>query len=302
MQFGGLARYRLILCLSGVAVLAACATSPLGRSQLKLFSDDDMAQMGATAFAQTAKQTPVSSSGQANAFVDCVAQNITQTVQRTNGYSANWEVKVFKSDEVNAFALPGGKIGVYTGIFKVVRNQDQLAAVLAHEVSHVVAGHGNERVSQQYATQSALGVVGAIAGDTSGSGGLAVAALGLGAQYGILMPFSRAQESEADLLGLDFMSQAGFDPRQAVALWQNMSQIGGKPPEILSDHPSDATRIQQIQDRLPQDIPLYEQARGGRAPAAMRRGAEPLGPAGRPGRVQALALGGLPNSASSFSS
>src|SRR5581483_1835305 len=196
-------------------------------------------------------------------------------VAQSGGYQANWEVKVFRSDEVNAFALPGGKIGVYTGIFKVVRSQDQLAAVLAHEVSHVVAGHGNERVSEQYATQSVVGIVGAIAGDSSGSGGLAEAALGLGAQYGILLPFSRAQESEADLLGLDYMSKAGFDPRQAVSLWQNMSQLGGKPPELLSDHPSDETRVQQIQARLPQDVPLFEQARGagrkpqcGAAPAA----------------------------------
>ncbi len=252
------------LALALALLLQACATSPLGRSQLKLFSDDDMAQMGVTAFAQTAKQTPVDGNGQTNAFVNCVVRSVTQVA----GYNANWDVKVFKSDEVNAFALPGGKIGVYSGIFKVVRNQDQLAAVLAHEVSHVVAGHGNERVSQQYATQGALGVVNAIAGDDgSGSGGLAVAALGLGAQYGILLPFSRAQESEADLLGLDFMSQAGFDPRQAVTLWQNMSQLGGKPAELLSDHPSDSTRIAQIQQRLPQDIPVYEQARAaGRKP------------------------------------
>jgi len=258
---------RPMLLLTASLLLAACATSPLGRSQLKLFSDDDMAQMGVAAFAQTAKQTPVESGGQANAFVDCVARNVTQAVAQSAGYQADWEVKVFRSSEVNAFALPGGKIGVYTGIFKVVRNQDQLAAVLAHEVSHVVAGHGNERVSQQYATQSVVGIVGAIAGDETGGGGLAQAALGLGAQYGILLPFSRAQESEADLLGLDFMSRAGFDPRQAVSLWQNMSQLGGKPPEILSDHPSDETRVQQIQARLPQDVPLFEQARAaGRKP------------------------------------
>lgn len=252
--------------LAACLLLTACATSPLGRSQLKLFSEDDMAQMGVAAFAQTAKQTPVDSGGQANAFVSCVARAVTQMVAENGGYQANWEVKVFRSDEVNAFALPGGKIGVYTGLFKVVRNQDQLAAVLAHEVSHVVAGHGNERVSEQYATQGAVNIIGAIAGGDSG-GGLAEAALGLGAQYGILLPFSRAQESEADLLGLDYMSKAGFDPRQAVNLWQNMSQLGGKPPELLSDHPSDQTRIQQIQARLPQDLPLYEQARAaGRKP------------------------------------
>ncbi|GAC1620220.1 MAG: M48 family metallopeptidase [Nevskia sp.] len=244
--------------LSVAAALAACATSPLGRSQLKLFSDDDMAQMGATAFQQTEKETPISGDGRATAYVTCVANAITRELPNGGG---NWDVKVFDSKQVNAFALPGGKIGVYTGLLKVTQTQDQLAAVIGHEVSHVLAGHANERVSQQYATSAGLQVASIIVGGGV-AGQTATAALGLGAQYGVLLPFSRAHESEADLLGLDLMARAGFDPRQAVQLWQNMAAVGGdKPPEFASTHPADATRIQQIEVRLPMDLPTYEQAR-----------------------------------------
>lgn len=240
------------------SLLAACATSPLGRSQLKLFSDDDMAQMGATAFQQSAKETPISSDGRATAYVNCVADAITRELPG----GGTWDVKVFDSKDVNAFALPGGKIGVYTGLLKVTQTQDQLAAVIGHEVSHVLAGHSNERVSNQFAAQAGLSVASLIVGGGA-TGQAAMAALGAGAQYGILLPFSRAHESEADLLGLDLMSKAGFDPRQAVQLWQNMAKAGSgqKPPEFASTHPADETRIRQIEARLPQDLPVYEQAR-----------------------------------------
>lgn len=245
--------------LVALALLATgCATSPLGRSQLKLFSDDDMAQMGATAFTQTAQKTPVSTDGRTTAYVVCVANAITRELPTRTA----WDVKVFDSKEVNAFALPGGKIGVYTGLLKVTQNQDQLAAVIGHEVSHVLAGHSNERVSQQAATNAGLQVASIALGDGGIASEAAMGALGLGAQYGILLPFSRAHESEADLLGLDLMSKAGFDPRQAVSLWQNMAKQGGdKPPEFASTHPADATRIEQIEARLPRDLPTYEQAR-----------------------------------------
>jgi len=243
------------------AALAACATSPLGRSQLKLYSDDEMAKLGAAAFQQTEKKTPVSADGHTVAYVSCVANAITRELPNGGG---NWDVKVFESKDINAFALPGGKIGVYTGLLKVTQTQDQLAAVIGHEVSHVLAGHSNERVSQEQATNVGLQVASVVIGGNGAVSSAALGALGLGAQYGILLPFSRTHESEADLLGLDLMSKAGFDPRQAVNLWQNMARLGGeKPPEFASTHPSDATRIRQIEARLPQDLPLYEQARAG---------------------------------------
>ncbi|WP_273457183.1 M48 family metallopeptidase [Nevskia ramosa] len=247
-------RQKLLLSLLTATAVVACATSPLGRNQLKLYSDSDLDEMGVTAFAQTAKETPVTTNGQATTYVNCVANAITREV------GGVWEVKVFESKDVNAFALPGGKIGVYTGLLQVAKGQDQLAAVIGHEVAHVIAGHSNERVSQQQVTGIGLNVAQLIVGGGAGGGAL-MSALGAGAQYGVLLPFSRAHESEADLLGLDYMAKAGFDPRQAVQLWQNMAQAGGqKPPEFASSHPSDDTRIRQIAARLPQDLPVYQSA------------------------------------------
>ena len=244
----------LLASAAATALLAACATSPLGRSQFKLYPDSDLDAMGATAFAQTAKDTPVSSDGRQTAYVNCIANAITREVGGT------WEVKVFASKDVNAFALPGGKIGVYTGLLDVARSQDQLAAVIGHEVAHVIAGHSNERVSQQQVAGIGLSVAQVIVGGGP-AGGAMMSALGAGAQYGVLLPFSRTHESEADLLGLDYMAKAGFDPRAAVQLWRNMSQAGGqKPPEFASSHPSDTTRIRQIEGRLPISLPLYDAA------------------------------------------
>ena len=246
-------RTLVLSCLSATA-LAACATSPLGRSQLKLVSDSELNQLGATAFQETSKKTPVTTDGRTTAYVNCVANAIIREV------GGSWEVKVFASDDVNAFALPGGKVGVYTGLLKVTETPDQLAAVIGHEIAHVIAGHSNERVSQQQVTSVGLTMAQVLVGGGVG-GDTLMSALGAGAQYGVLLPFSRAHESEADLVGLDYMAKAGFDPRQAVALWKNMAKAGGqKPPEFASSHPSDATRIRQIEERLPMDVPVYVQS------------------------------------------
>lgn len=236
---------------------AACATSPLGRSQLNLVSDEQMAQVGAQAFRQIEQKTPVTRDARLNRFVTCVADAVTTAIP---GNTTPWEVKVFDSPEINAFALPGGHIGVYTGLLKVATTQDELAAVIGHEVSHVLAHHSAERYSQALAANLGAGLVGAVTGVDPNLVGDASTLL--------LLHFSREQESEADLLGLDLMARAGFDPQGAIALWQKMSRLGGaRPPAILSDHPSDASRIQQLQARVPQDIPVYQQARAaGRRP------------------------------------
>jgi predicted Zn-dependent protease len=246
---------RILLLAAAAALLSACATSPLGRSQLSIVSDDQMAQVGAQAFQQIAQKTPVTQNLEQSRYVVCVANAITTAIP---GNNTPWEVRVFESNEINAFALPGGHIGVYTGLLKVATTQDQLGAVLGHEVSHVLAHHSAERYSQQMAADVGSEIFGAFTGvDPRLIGGAA----GL-----VLLRFSRTQESEADLLGLDLMSRAGFDPHGAIALWQNMEHAagGGKPPEILSTHPSDVTRIQQLQERLPQDLPLYQQAHAAR--------------------------------------
>jgi len=171
-------------------------------------------------------------------------------------------VNVFNDEAVNAFALPGGKIGVYTGILQVASTQDQLAAVIGHEVAHVLANHGNERVSVAFAADSGLKMAQVLAGKATQQKAQLLGLLGLGAQVGVLLPYGRTQESEADILGIDYMAKAGFDPRQSVTLWQNMAKAGGKkPPELLSTHPSNATRIKGLNSRMERAMKLYKQAR-----------------------------------------
>jgi predicted Zn-dependent protease len=253
----------LIPTLISLALLTGCATSPTGRSQLVLMPESEMKQMGLQAFTNIKKETPVDRDTNANRYVDCVANAITREV------GGNWEVVVFKDDDANAFALPGGKIGVNTGLLKVAENQDQLATVLGHEVAHVLSNHSNERVSQTFAVQQGLGLINALASPQSGTGQTVMGLLGVGAQYGILMPYSRIQESEADLLGLDLMAKAGFNPQESTALWRNMERAGGgQPPEFLSTHPSHGTRISSLRAHMPVALRLQQQARErGKRPA-----------------------------------
>lgn len=243
------------------AALVACATSPTGRSQLMLISDSEMNQMGTQAFQQMRQQEEVSSNRRVQRYVQCIADAITGELEG-EGAQTDWEVVVFEDDSANAFALPGGKIGVHTGLLDMAGNQDQLATVVAHEVGHVLSRHGAERVSQQFAAGTALQVVNAYAGEeSSNSSKLAMAMLGLGTQVGVLLPYSRIQEGEADVIGLDLMAKAGFDPRQSVDLWQNMAEQGGsRPPELLSTHPAPESRIEELRERMPQAMEYYEQA------------------------------------------
>ncbi len=256
---------RVLSLLFMVALLASCATSPTGQRQLRLFPDSEMAKMGVAAFEETKKRTPQSKDARLVAYVQCVAAALT----RQSGTGTQWEVQVFESPEINAFALPGGKIGVYTGILKVASNQHQLAAILGHEVEHVLADHGNARVSAAFAAQGALTLTQALAGAPSPMKDQLFGLLGLGAQYGVLMPYGRGQETEADVLGHDLMARAGFDPREAVQLWRNMSKAaGGKsPPSFLSTHPANEERIRVLTQRMPGAMRLYEAARqSGRRP------------------------------------
>jgi predicted Zn-dependent protease len=218
-------------------------------------------QMGLEAFQQVKSTTPEATDPRVHRYVQCVSDAITRQVGGT------WEVEVFRDPAVNAFALPGGRIGVYTGLLRVAETPDQLAAVIGHEVAHVVAQHHNERVSQQFAAEQGLALINALAAGGATQQSL-MALLGLGAQVGVLLPYSRIQETEADKLGLDLMAQAGFDPRAAVELWRNMERVGGGGgPEFLSTHPAGGTRIAQLQGRMDQAMDLYQQARArGRSP------------------------------------
>ena len=249
-----------LLAATGL-LLGACAQSPTGRSQMLLFSPLQMNQLGADSFNQMKQQETLSKDARLNAYVSCVAKAVTAQVPSSYGIS-DWEVVVFDSKQVNAFALPGGKIGVYSGLLDVAKNQDQLATVIGHELTHVLAQHSNERLSRSQIT--GLGLAAAdIALGTSEYRGATMAALGLGVEVGIALPYGREQESEADRLGLDLMARAGFNPAEAIPLWQNMgAAAGGKsPPELLSTHPSNENRIGELRAELATATPLYQQAR-----------------------------------------
>jgi predicted Zn-dependent protease len=256
-------RNRLIALILGAALTSGCTTSPTGRSQLVLMPDSEMNQMGLQAFTNIKSKTPVETSRSTNSYVQCVGNAITREV------GGRWEIVVFRDDAANAFALPGRKIGVNTGLLKVAENQHQLATVIGHEVAHVLSQHSNERVSQKFAVEQGLGLLNAIASPQSGTGQTLMGLLGVGAEYGILMPYSRIQESEADTLGLDLMAKAGFDPRESVKLWANMSRANrGQPPEFLSTHPSHGSRISELNAHMAVALNLQNRARQmGKRPA-----------------------------------
>lgn len=244
-------RAALLLLAVLLGLTAACAISPTGRRQLKLFSEDQMTQMGIQSFDAIKQEQTVSTDPAVNAYVGCVTDALRQVVDVR--WQDDWEVVVFQDPTANAFALPGRKIGVHTGLLKIARTQGQLAAVIGHEIGHVLAGHGNERVSQQAAAQAGMQAASIFVDPSTASGQTTMAALGIGAQYGVLLPFSRTHESEADSIGLDLMSRAGFDPAQAVELWKNMGAAGGQqPPEWTSTHPSHARRIEDLRAALPE--------------------------------------------------
>jgi predicted Zn-dependent protease len=245
--------------------LSACAVSPTGRRQLAFMPASYMTVMGVQSFEQIRQETPALKDTAIQDYVQCVADAITALpeVQRS---SSDWEVVVFDSPTVNAFALPGGKIGVYKGLLAVADTPDRLAAVLGHEVGHVLAHHGNERVSQNFAVNQTLALLDNwLAENNVANREQAMGLLGVGAQVGVLLPFSRKHESEADQIGQDLMAKAGFDPRASVILWRNMSKAGGKaPPEFLSTHPANETRIEQLQAGM--DTAMQQYRAVGRKP------------------------------------
>ncbi|MET3999793.1 M48 family metallopeptidase [Marinobacterium sp. MBR-109] len=252
------------LALTATLALTGCAVSPTGERTLLLNSPTQMNALGSQSFEQMKQKIPIENDTRINRYVQCVSDAVVMQVPREYGYAPqDWELVVFKDDSVNAFALPGGKIGVYTGMLKVANNQHQLASVVGHEVAHVLAQHSNARMSQQQLTQLGIVATSVALADRvdSRTQQAAIMALGLGAQYGILLPYSRKHESEADMLGQEIMAKAGFDPREAVTLWQKMAQTGGAtPPELLSTHPAPSTRIQQLDAQVQQYMPLYQQA------------------------------------------
>lgn len=249
-------------CLLVLALfIQACATSPTGRGQVILYSDAQLAEMGQQAFAGMKQELAISDKRMSNSMVQCIANELLRFVD-DSVFSGDWEVVVFDDNQVNAFALPGGKIGVYTGLLGVAENQHQVAAVVGHEIGHVIARHGNERMSNSALINMGQQAVGQIlvANEVASTPAI-MQALGLGSQLGSLK-YSRVHESEADKIGLELMARAGFDPTQSINLWQNMSKLGdgNRPPEFLSTHPTPDTRIDALKADMPNALKIYQAA------------------------------------------
>ncbi|GMM82834.1 M48 family metallopeptidase [Pseudoalteromonas sp. MTN2-4] len=248
-----------IVALSLLA--AGCKTSPTGRTQIALYSPQKMNEMGVASFAQMKEQQAIETDKNTNAYVRCIADKLIAQLP-TQYANQDWEVVVFKEDSANAFALPGGKIGVHTGLLKVAKDQHQLAAVMGHEVGHVIAEHANERVSQNSLLQFGLQAsdVALQMGNVEYRQAI-MQGLGVGAQVGVALPFSRSHESEADVIGLDLMAKAGFEPTGSVKLWENMNKLSGeRPAEFLSTHPAPDTRMQTLNSKMPEAETLKRSA------------------------------------------
>lgn len=237
--------------------LAACTGDATGLG-INLVSDEQVAEMAAPAWQKMRAETPEST----NASYKQAARTISSRLLAAAGHDpSQWEVVVFQGEQANAFALPNGKIGVYEGMFNTAENDAQLAAVLGHEIAHVEQDHSAERVNSQMATELGVQVAGALLGASAGGNPELVAGLlGAGAQYGLILPYGRNQELEADRLGLLLMAKAGYDPRQSIELWRNMGKAGGAaPPAFLSTHPGHDQRIEQLQQLMPQALAEYRQ-------------------------------------------
>lgn len=240
------------LATGSVALVTSCSTnSETGRQQIAFVSDSQLSQLSISAWQEMKTKLPISKDAKYRSRVVNVGSKVAAI---SNIQNAAWEYEVFDSPQVNAFVLPGGKVGVYKGLLDLTENDDQLACVLGHETGHVSGRHASERMSRGLLAQGALTVAQVGVARTSVSAGAQkdiMTALGLGVQYGIVLPFSRDQELEADIIGLKYMQRAGYDPRQSINLWQRMAKSSsGKPPEWLSTHPSEQTRIQRLSEEL----------------------------------------------------
>lgn len=265
--------FRSVLAASLLAALAACATTPTGRSQMILVSDGEIERMGATAFEKMRTSEKPSRDAAMNRRADCVTRAIIAQLE-PDWRKRAWEVQVFEDAALNAFALPGGKVGVNTGLMRFVSNDDELAVVIGHEIAHVVFRHGAERVSQQFAAGAAMELVNAYVGSKGSPAGSqqVLALLGIGAQVGVMLPFSRKHEREADVYGQRLMAQAGYNPAAAATLWQRMAkqESGPRPPLLLSTHPDPSARADDLGKRAGEHEASYRAARAAGRPPVCR--------------------------------
>ncbi len=263
----------IIIVAALLGIIFGCSTVPLtGRSQLSLVSSAEMQSMSYQQYGEFLKANKESTDKKAAEMVLRVGTRIQKAVEtyfaqnnlssRLEGYK--WEYHLIESKDVNAWCMPGGKVVVYTGILPVTQDENGLAVVLGHEISHAVAEHGSERMSQQLVVQlGGVALSTALQNKSAETQTIWSSVFGLGAQYGALLPFSRLHESEADHLGLIFMAMAGYDPNGALTFWQRMAQNKGgqAPPQFLSTHPSDENRIAKIKEELPEAMKYYRPAK-----------------------------------------
>jgi predicted Zn-dependent protease len=256
------------LSLLSVLLLVSCSVVPLtGRKQLNLLPESEMIAMGFTNYTEFLKENPPSTDISNSAMVREVGGNISSAVSkyftennienRLEGYK--WEFNLVTDPTPNAWCMPGGKVVVYSGILPLTIDRNGLAVVMSHEIAHAVARHGNERMSQQLLTQlGGIALSEAIKEKPQETKNIFMVAYGIGSQVGVMLPYSREHELEADKLGLIFMAMAGYDPNTAIAFWERMAAAGGdKPPEFLSTHPSDQTRINRIRAAIPEAMKYY---------------------------------------------
>lgn len=239
--------------LGVLGLLVACQTVPVtGRQQLILISEPEETQLGLTAYEEILKTEKVSKDRKINALVQRVGKRIAAVADRPD---YQWEFRVIDKDSANAFALPGGKVAVYTGILKYTQTEAGLAVVMGHEVAHALARHGGERMSRAIAAN----VVGELGASLTGISPAVMQAVSAAYGVGVELPFGRSQESEADRIGLILMAKAGYDPEEAVPFWQRMSagKSGKSTPEFLSTHPSGETRVRQLQEWMPEALTHY---------------------------------------------
>jgi predicted Zn-dependent protease len=260
------------LVLGLILLMAGCASAPYtGRRQLLFTSEGSETRMGYQAFQQIQRHYQVSRDPDTNALVTKVGRRIAEAAQRPD---YRWEFVVLEGKEANAFCLPGGKVGVFTGILKYTRDEAGMATVISHEVAHALARHAGERLSQSMLAQAGgLGLGAALGGVGSLAGSAIMQGYSLGTQLGILLPYSRSQETEADHIGVILMAKAGYDPDQALEFWRRMmtDEKGSKLPQFMSTHPSDASRLKELEAFLPEARQYY-------VPAPEAQSQPPQGP------------------------
>lgn len=249
-----------LILFAFILTIQGCATVPYTeRQQIMMVSEEQESQIGATLFTEIKQESKLSGDGRINSMVSEVGRRIAAAADKPE---YNWEFVVIEDESVNAFALPGGKVAFNTGIMPVCKDEAGIAAVMGHEVAHALARHGSERMSQQQALSiGGVALMAAISGRSPVVREGVMQAYGLGSQVGVLLPYSRKHELEADRIGMILMAKAGYDPRQAVAFWERMlarKEGAPSPPPFLSTHPSDRKRVEELKGFLPEALRYYK--------------------------------------------